>query len=522
MKIGVLKKYRFRAGIFLLLSAITSALFGLYIGRIVDVIGNSDYQKFLSTVLITGVIILSNTLFSMFGWRFAYADSCHKAEFLKNKIYRQEILKTRSQTIDISNFSSKIDLVFGDNFMNQWNIYNNILVFIFSSIAIITINWIMFFVAIIVSIIPMFVPALFNNYVQKAAKSYALESTSYLNNVSDTLQGRLEIVKYNVIEVFCKHHIHKNHKFEQKRLHNKVANYNAGSITETVGNSTFLILFLVGGLLTYNGFMEVGGVIGVIQLMNNVVRPIIQVASLRSEMNACKPVLLELNKEIETIASNEDVNTLSIDGDKFNLTVKDISFKYALNTENVIENFTYNFESGKKYLIRGESGSGKSTLAKLFTGELKPTNGNIKINGINIENIDSKSFSSLIRYVDQKSYIFKDTIYNNIDLFRNIDNKEILSIINELGLNELDINSVIDDDNGISGGQKSRISLARAVSKFPPILIIDEPTAALDTDNALKLMSFVCSLPIMTIVISHSNDDNVKALFDFIINVGKR
>lgn len=510
-----LTKNQIGAGILLPITAMLGALFGLYIGRIVDAVSKGDFQIFIQRLIITGIILVINTILSIFARRFLYTDSGQRAEKLKYKVYDYELQKERSQDIDIAKFSSKMDLLYNDNYLTRWLIYENFLLFIFSGIAIIFINWVMFLVAILASIIPMLIPTLLEKYVQREAKEYAKESTSYLDYISDTLEGRLEIKKYNVTEAFRRKHSVKNSNFESKRLNAKIANYRARNITGMFGNISILALFFVGGILTFMGYMEVGGVVGVIQLMNNVVRPIVEIASFRNEMNATKPILEELNEDAEH--DMEDKTTFNGEN-AILLSIENLSYKYPQAEDYTIKNFTYTFEFGKKYLINGASGSGKSTLAKLLSGELLSANGMIQLNEERIESLETSFLSGIISYVDQKSYIFKESVYNNIDLYRAMDKTKIMSLIDILRINSLNAEDIIDDNNGISGGEKSRICLARAALNLPKILIIDEPTAALDSENALNIMKFLCSLPITVIAISHSEDEKITQLFDNIIN----
>lgn len=502
------------AAVFLLLSASMNAIFGVYLGKIVDSISAADKSVFIQNILIAILALVIDMLCGMVGWACAFKDICEKLETLKNKVYQNELKKNRSTDIDISKFSNKIDLLFSDRYVNQWYIYNNTLLFLSCCIAIISINWVMLLVAVFVSVLPMFTPSLFSKYVQKAAKTYSDGSTKYMNYVTDTLQGRLEIIKYGAAQKFCENHSTMNHIFEQTRYHNKVANWNSRVATGTVGNLAIMSLFLVGGILTFTGAMGVGGVMGVIQLMNNVVGPIVSIAESKNQINSCKPVIQELNQEIilkqKSSKADESFKNLS----EIVLTVDQIEYQYPETETKLFNHFTYQFEHGKKYLIRGESGAGKTTLAKLLTGELQPDSGCITLNNINIASLSEELLFQIMTYVDQKVYLFDDSILNNILLYRNLDKNKIKSLMNCLGIDQLDIDKVVNDDNGISGGQRARVCLARATVTLPRILIVDEPTAALDFENSKKVMRYLCSLPITVIVISHSVSEEIQNLFD--------
>ncbi|MBU5427242.1 ABC transporter ATP-binding protein/permease [Tissierella pigra] len=512
---------KYRAAIFIVLASLTEAAFGIYIGRIVDAINIQNKDIFFQRLLLTFGIIIVNLLFSILARSSVYRNACQKAEKLKNKLYIKELNRERHDSIDIANFTSKVDLVYTDDFLKRWLIFENVFVFIFSAIAVISINWIMFLVSIAVSVIPMFVPGLLRNYVQKASTEYSNGSTVYIGMVSDTLQGRLEIIKYQVIDHFLKKHEFANNEFEYKRYKNRLANFNASTITSTVGNSTLLVVFLVGGLLAFKNLITVGGVIGIIQLMNNIVRPIVSIAGYKNEINACAPVLTELNKNLEVEQIDGEV-LLGEKETKEALTVKNMSYSYSDSEGRIVDEFSFNFLKGKKYLIKGDSGSGKTTLAKLLSGELKPDSGEILVYNKSIDSMNREQISRMISYVDQKSYVFKDTIFNNIDLYRNFTLDQVLKSMEHLSINDIDYRKIIDDSNGLSGGQKSRICLARAIMKLPDILIVDEPTAALDDKSTTAIMKYLCSLPITVLIISHHVNDEVISLFDDVVNIGSR
>ena len=95
----------------------------------------------------------------------------------------------------------------------------------------------------------------------------------------------------------------------------------------------------------------------------------------------------------------------------------------------------------------------------------------------------------------------------------------IIGQMKNLSIDKLQTDKLIDDANGISGGQKARVCLARAVMKLPKVLIVDEPTAALDNKNTEIVIRYLCSLPVTLIVISHHLDKELVGLFNDVINL---
>ncbi|MBP8066340.1 MAG: ATP-binding cassette domain-containing protein, partial [Flavobacterium sp.] len=171
------------------------------------------------------------------------------------------------------------------------------------------------------------------------------------------------------------------------------------------------------------------------------------------------------------------------------ITLENINFRYE--DENVLKNFSLEVPKGKTVALVGQSGSGKSTIANLLTRFYDVQEGNVKVDGIDIKNMNMHSLRGLMGLVTQDSILFNDTIKNNILLGKeNATDEEIINALKIANAYEFvkdlpnGINTNIGDSgNKLSGGQKQRLSIARAVLKNPPIMILDEATSALDTES---------------------------------------
>ena len=197
--------------------------------------------------------------------------------------------------------------------------------------------------------------------------------------------------------------------------------------------------------------------------------------------------VFEILHEDDTLA---DVpNATVLEGFNNQLTVENISFKY--DDDYVLKNFSLQVPKGKTVALVGQSGSGKSTIANLVTRFYDINSGSITVDGHDIKNVTKKSLRSLMGLVTQDSILFNDTIKNNILIGKPdaTDDQimEALKIANAWEfVKELPQGietNVGDAGNNFSGGQKQRLSIARAVLKNPPIMILDEATSALDTES---------------------------------------
>ena len=174
------------------------------------------------------------------------------------------------------------------------------------------------------------------------------------------------------------------------------------------------------------------------------------------------------------------------------IEIKNLSYKYPLSDEYIIKNLNFTINKNSLIGIVGKSGSGKSTLLNLLLGFLKPTEGNIIIDGTNLNKIIN-NWQSSIGYVSQNIFLIDGTLKENIAFGYSddeIDDNRLYKAINDAGLQDLitnikiDIKSVVGERGDlISGGQKQRVAIARALYNQPKILVLDELSSALDEEN---------------------------------------
>ena len=136
--------------------------------------------------------------------------------------------------------------------------------------------------------------------------------------------------------------------------------------------------------------------------------------------------------------------------------------------------------------------------------------------------IDRNQLLNVVRYVEQTPYIFEGTLFDNIAFYRdNITEEDVNNVIRRFGLENIPTDKVLSEET-LSGGEKQRISLARSVLGNTPIMIFDEPTAALDAGMTYAVMNELVHIPSMIIVISHENSHKVLELFNAVLPLDER
>ena len=193
------------------------------------------------------------------------------------------------------------------------------------------------------------------------------------------------------------------------------------------------------------------------------------------------------------------------------MTFKGIHYKYDYG-QDILSDINLIIKHGSKIALVGVSGSGKSTLAKMMVNFFNPSQGEIRLGDMNLNQIDKKSLRQHINYLPQQPYVFNGTILENLllgakegttqeDILRAVELAEIREDIERMPLNYQ--TELTSDGTGISGGQRQRIALARALLTDAPILILDEATSSLDILTEKRIVDNLMNLDKTLIFIAH-------------------
>ena len=317
------------------------------------------------------------------------------------------------------------------------------------------------------------------------------ESGIFLSIIDETLSGLKIIKSYNSEDNFqgkYKESAQKLYKFSNSLINR---NNLATPISEFLGIIVIAALLWFGGnMVLIEHSLEGTEFITYMGLAYNILTPAKSLSkasyTLKGAMAAADRVLEILEQE-NTIDNKPDaIKKTSFDN---NIAIENITFRYG--DENVLKNFSVTVPKGKTIALVGQSGSGKSTIANLLTRFYDVQEGAIKVDEIDIKDIEMHSLRNLLGLVTQDSILFNDTIRGNVALGKlDATDEEIIEALKIANAYEFvkdlpeGINTNVGDSgNKFSGGQKQRISIARAVLKNPPIMILDEATSALDTES---------------------------------------
>lgn len=287
-----------------------------------------------------------------------------------------------------------------------------------------------------------------------------------------------------------------------------------GTIQVLNGNIT------LGQLLTYNSLL-----VYFLNPIENIInlQPSIQTAVVAAERLS---EILDLTLE-KSIDESNKVNPETLKGI---VEFVDLDFRYGARSL-VLKNINLKIEQGEKIALVGESGSGKTTLAKLIMNFYKCEKGEIILNGYNINDINIESLRDKIAYISQETFLFSGTIIENLSLGnQNITYEQIIEACKKAHIHDfinrlpLRYNTLIEENgSNFSGGQKQRLSIARALLKKPDILIMDEATSSLDsiTEKAVENTLNELSNGITTITIAHRLSTIINCDTIYVLEDGK-
>ena len=272
------------------------------------------------------------------------------------------------------------------------------------------------------------------------------------------------------------------------------------SLTATAlmtSSSTFLLglasasIMGMGGYFIMQETMTYGEFVSFTLFLGFMIAPIVQMSNIGSQLTEAFAGL-DRTQELMAVAEENDleIRTKTLNAIEGNVSFKKITFSYDDKTE-VLHNISFEAPKGSVTALVGSSGSGKTTIAGLATAFLNPGSGQVLIDGVDLSQVDLKSFRSQLGVVLQDDFLYEGTIRENI-LFPRPDatEKELLEAVNGAYVNEFtdrfdDGLDTLIGERGVklSGGQRQRISIARALLAKPKIVILDEATSNLDTQS---------------------------------------
>lgn len=263
-------------------------------------------------------------------------------------------------------------------------------------------------------------------------------------------------------------------------------------------NAASVLVIWVGAKGVDNGTMQVGDIMAFIQYMMQIVMSFLMISAMSIMIPRASVSANRINEVLEkkpSIADKKETKKLN-PSKKGLVEFKDVSFRYPDADTEILEDISFTAKPGETTAIIGSTGSGKSTIVNLIPRFYDVTEGELLIDGVNVKDLSQKDLRDIIGFVPQKGMLFSGTIESNIKYSDdNMSNEQMKTAAQIAQATEFiegkdkKYNSEIAQGGGnVSGGQKQRLSIARAIAKNPEIFVFDDSFSALDfkTDKTLR------------------------------------
>ena len=383
----------------------------------------------------------------------------------------------------------------------------------------------------LVLIVPMVV--WFSTRVQRRYRKQR-ESTGGIVAILENVLSGITVVKaYNATS------------FERQRIDCQSAEYRDQAIQAAfirnrfipgiyvVAGLSFGMLVSAGGWILNSGEISVGQFVTFLLISTRMTMPLFILGLLMNQLQrgeaAARRVFALIDLE-PAITDSEDAKDL--DEPITSISFDGVTFAYPGTSINVLNNVSFNINLGGFLGIMGHTGAGKSTILKLVEKFYQPQSGAVKINGRDISEFTIKSIRSRFGFVSQDPFLFFGTIRENVAYAREVSDEEVISSLKTAGawefVSELEegMDSMVGDRGvRLSGGQRARISLARALLMNPNVLILDEASAALDAETEKRIQESLFKVNggnRLTIAVAHRlatirNADEIISMVDGVI-----
>ena len=513
-----------------LLEVIGALLVSWLIQQLIDLIsgyetGFSLLQLTIITLALIGGTAAANLISYHFKPRFITRGISQYKEYVFGEITKKNIsaFSGEDSSTYISALTNDIQTIEQGYLWNTFSILESSLTFVGAMVLMIWYSPLLTLIAIGLSLLPLIASILTGNKVAVEEKKVSDRNEAYTSTLRDSLGGFSVIKSFKaearMIRIF-KEKVRELAKAQCRKHKMRILVQLFGSVA---GITAQLGVFLFGAYLALSGKGVTAGTTMIfVQLMNYVLSPIGIIPTCIAERKAAKTLVEKianvLNANVREESKTEHRKL------QHGITLKNLSFGYEPERQ-VLNKLNCSFELGKSYAIVGASGSGKSTLLNLLMASHDGYTGSICYDEAELRQISSESLYEMVSIVQQNVFIFNASIRDNITMFSDYPREEVDRAIKLSGLSGLITERGEDylcgeNGSGLSGGEKQRISIARSLLKQSQVLLVDEATAALDTQTAFQVSNAILDLNGLTrIVVTHALDENLLKRYDCVLTL---
>ncbi len=421
----------------------------------------------------------------------------------------------------LAKYTNEADLIKARYFQMLPLFWEILLKIVFVSVALFLLDPRIALITILLLTTPLYVPKLIEKRLQTAQADYLRAVEENLAKLNDWLSG-FEIIKNFSIEKTILHKFDDSNALSMdKLLRDTMLGATAQLITTLISYLSYFIVLAAATWLVLTGEFSAGDFFVAIGMIDQLSYPLISLAEIIRQLVAVRPSCRAMEAFVSEDSRKKNARPLP-EVRKY-IRYENVRFGYTAD-RTLLKDFNFLAEKGGKYLLKGPSGSGKTTAVNLLLRYYDVTGGRITIDGVPITEYGSTY--DAVTVVRQEAVLFHDTLRNNLTMYRDVDDDRLMETLRSLGLDRFAdpqaLGTVITENGAnLSGGEKKRICLARALLRNTGVLILDEPLANLDEETAKKIEDLLLSIRgKLLLVVSHQFSEEKLPLFDEVIEIG--
>lgn len=414
----------------------------------------------------------------------------------------------------LNEFNNEVNVVIDNYVSSKLNVFSLTISLILGSLYIANLSVEILMFLLFCAFITIFINSIFKNRLKKNQMNYLDSMKQWLCSIKNLCRCFSDIKILNLEKVFCVNLDIENKNIEQSTLKNNGFIKILTSINSFISQAMFFLTLLFGIVLIHYNRLTVGQLLGIAQASNMVIMPIVNYANLRNMIQSSIPVLQKL---LDNSICSEEKESIIFDEQIHDIKIKHLSFSYGARLILDLNNLV--IDQGKKYLVIGKSGDGKSTFLDILTKQKKADG--IYVNDKDLKDVQFSTYADKFSYVNQDNDLLPFSFEQNITLGRKMSKyslKDLVTIFNLESIFDKEKDNLDFEHLNLSGGEKQRICLARAMYRNKKWLFLDEAFSAIDKTNSDRIHQFILSNPDLTVLsIEHKVTKETVSLYDKVL-----
>lgn len=414
----------------------------------------------------------------------------------------------------LNEFNNEVNVVIDNYVSSKLNVFSLTISLILGSLYIANLSVEILMFLLFCAFITILINSIFKNSLKKNQMNYLDSMKQWLCSIKNLCRCFNDIKILNLEKVFCDGLDIENKNLEQSTLKNNGFIKILTSINSFISQAMFFLTLLFGIVLIHYNRLTVGQLLGIAQASNMVIMPIVNYANLRNMIQSSKPVLQKL---LDNSICSEEKEPIIFDEQIHDIKIKHLSYSYGVRQILDLNNLV--IDQGKKYLVIGKSGDGKSTFLDILTKQKKADG--IYVNNKDLKDVQFSTYADKFSYVNQNNDLLPFSFEQNITLGRKMSKyslKDLVTIFNLESIFDKERDNLDFEHLNLSGGEKQRICLARAMYRNKKWLFLDEAFSAIDKTNSDRIHQFILSDPYLTVLsIEHKVTKETVSLYDKVL-----